>query len=86
MFITKRLKLFLKQILQCAIPSYSSFLTSHFDICCVIFISKSKNWAANELVKQKIIDYHIKDALSDLRQFVAIESPLKMMKNAFYFP
>ena len=24
-------------------------------------------------------------ALSDLRQFLAIESPLKMMKNAFYF-
>ena len=26
-----------------------------------------------------------KDALSDLRQFLATESPLKMMKNAFYF-
>ena len=26
-----------------------------------------------------------KGALSDLRQFLATESPLKMMKNAFYF-
>ena len=36
-------------------------------------------------MKQKIIDYHIKGALSDLRQFLAIENPLKMMKNAIYF-
>ena len=28
---------------------------------------------------------HSQDALSNLRQFLAIESPLKMMKNAFYF-
>ena len=27
----------------------------------------------------------IKGALSDLRQFLATESPLKMMNNAFYF-
>ena len=27
----------------------------------------------------------IKGALSGLRQFLAAESPLKMMKNAFYF-
>ena len=27
----------------------------------------------------------IKGALSGLRQFLATESPLKMMKNAFYF-
>ena len=27
----------------------------------------------------------IKGALSGLKQFLAIESPLKMMKNAFYF-
>ena len=27
----------------------------------------------------------VKGALSGLRQFLAIESPLKMMKNAFYF-
>ena len=30
-------------------------------------------------------NYHLKDALSDLGQFLANESPLKMMKNAFYF-
>ena len=28
---------------------------------------------------------HIKGALSGLRQFLAAESPLKMMTNAFYF-
>ena len=27
----------------------------------------------------------IKGGLSDLRQFLATESPLKMMNNAFYF-
>ena len=27
----------------------------------------------------------IKGALSGLRQFLAVESPLKMMKNALYF-
>ena len=27
----------------------------------------------------------LKDALAGLRFFLAIESPLKMMKNAFYF-
>ena len=29
--------------------------------------------------------YMLKGALSGLRQFLAIENPLKMMKNAFYF-
>ena len=33
--------------------------------------------------KQKIKE--LKGALSGLRQFLATESPLKMMKNAFYF-
>ena len=27
----------------------------------------------------------VKGALSGLRKFLAIESPLKMMKNAYYF-
>ena len=29
--------------------------------------------------------FQLKGALSDLKQFLLIESPLKMMKNAFYF-
>ena len=29
---------------------------------------------------------YVKDALSGLRQFLAAETPLKVMKNAFYFP
>ena len=53
MFITKRLKLFLKEILQFAIPSYLPSPTSPFDISYAILISKSINWAANELPKQK---------------------------------
>ena len=36
------------------------FPSSPFDISCVILISKSKNWAANDLVKQKN-GYHIKE-------------------------
>ena len=31
-----------------------------------------------------MLKYLFKDALSSLRQFLATESPLKMMKNAFY--
>ena len=30
-------------------------------------------------------DHSFKGALSGLRQFLASESPLKMMRNAFYF-
>ena len=42
-------------------PSYLLFLLSPFDISCIILISKSKSWAANELAKQKkVINYHIK--------------------------
>ena len=32
-----------------------------------------------------IVIFSVKDALSGLRQFLPNESPLKMMKNAFYF-
>ena len=35
------------------------------------------------LIKQ--ISCSFKGALSDMRQFLATESPLKMMKNVFYF-
>ena len=31
------------------------------------------------------LDLFFKDALSSLRQFLAIDDPLKMMKNPFYF-
>ena len=46
--------------MQFPIPSYLPFPTSPFDISCVILISKSKNWAANELAKQKMNNYHVK--------------------------
>ena len=34
---------------------------------------------------KQIVGKTVQSALSDLKQFMAIESPLKMMKNAFYF-
>ena len=37
----------------------------------------------NELMS--LFWYYLKGTLSGLRKFLAIESPLKMMKNAFYF-
>ena len=33
-----------------------------------------------------LLDNDVKGALSGLRQFLANESPLKMIKNTFYFP
>ena len=43
---------------------------------CIAIVYKPANDAAN---------FEIKGALSGLRQSLATESPLKMMKNAFYF-
>ena len=37
------------------------------------------------LRKNKLYQMKIKGALSSLRKFLALENPLKMMKNAFYF-
>ena len=34
---------------------------------------------------RNIVEYIFKGTLSDLRQFLTNEIPLKMMKNAFYF-
>ena len=42
----------------------------------VITVTKTQNFRKNR---------NIKGALSGLRQFLATESPLKMMRNAFYF-
>ena len=33
----------------------------------------------------RFITFNFKDVLSGLKQFLATESPLKVMKNAFYF-
>ena len=43
-----------------------------------------KNYDENS-DKRYILEVDVKGALSGLRQFLAIESPLKMMKNAFCF-
>ena len=38
-----------------------------------------------EVIAQLLNDLYFKGALSGLRQFLATESPLKLMKNTFYF-
>ena len=46
----------------------------------------SADWTSREFQNQSIVfSRKIKATLSDLRQFLATESPLIMMKNAFYF-
>ena len=48
-------------------------------------------WNCDYSLKQKVVcicaekNFTLKGALSGLRQFLATDSPLKMMKNAFYF-
>ena len=46
----------------------------------LIDLQKALDTVDNEILLQKL-----KDTLSGLRQFLAIESILNMMKNAFYF-
>ena len=60
------------------------------EICLNSFKPKIKSWVTNKCARQLRKKYLgnvdlIKGALSDLRQFLAIENPLKMIKNAFYF-
>ena len=46
---------------------------------------KSQEWFDSEILEKIITrDELFKGTLSGLRQFLATESPLKMMKNAFY--
>ena len=44
-----------------------------------------KSVIMNLTVTKTLSDFFIKGTLSSLRPFLAIKSPLKMMKNAFYF-
>ena len=56
-------------------PDRSYKLSANFIVCFgVLLLTGSVHFASN-----------IKGALSGLRQFLAIESLLKMIKNAFYF-
>ena len=48
-------------------------------------VSNTFNFASDFRSKGSILLISSKSTLSGLRQFLAIESPLKMMKNAFYF-
>ena len=51
-----------------------------FSVLNKMYISISRVFQSSWLEEEKF-----KGALSDLRQFLTAESPLKMMKNAFYF-
>ena len=64
--------------------------------CFLVNQKKKKNYSLyklepflsiNEVWKLILIDRHFlfKGTLSGLKQFLAVESPLKMMKNTFYF-
>ena len=48
-------------------------------------ISDPNEFQKLSVPENKEYKFDFKGALSGLRQFLATESPLKMMKNAFYF-
>ena len=52
-------------------------------VCFWVNIKIDKNWIRT-VISPKIKE-NLKGALSGLRQLLAAESPLKLMKNAFYF-
>ena len=56
----------------------------HSDICFHQFLWLKLWWNLRFDVYDLSLNRMIKGALSDLRHFLATESPLKMMKNAFY--
>ena len=45
----------------------------------------ARKWLLSKAKKKKAFLCNIKGAFSGLRPFLATGSPLKMMKNAFYF-
>ena len=47
--------------------------------------AQRKSWMTAELFEEWVRELDLKGALSGLRKFLATESPLKMMKNVFYF-
>ena len=49
----------------------------------MVVVGLQNHLRENELMS--LVWYYLKSTLSGLRKFLAIESPLKMMKNAFYF-
>ena len=69
----------------------SLFLTSGWLHFFTRILKSSKLWPFKHnsnkfsLVFCKLLDSYFKGALSGLRQFLAIERTLKMIKNAFYF-
>ena len=73
----------------------SAFLTCYFPVPQLTFglLLKGQERSSNVdvlllrflLEGQKELHEEVKDAVSGLRKFLATESPLKMMRNAFYF-
>ena len=53
--------------------------------CCLVKVSLCSKLKMNTYSTSLASNFSIKDALSGLRQLLAIESPLKVVKNTFYF-
>ena len=73
-------------------PTLLSFLTDYFVIfiwlALVIFLARTMitpHGCPTTFTTQKKMKISLKVALSGLRQFLATKSPLKIMKNSFYF-
>ena len=64
--------------------SHEGGASYHSDICFHQFWWLKLWWNLRFDVYNLSLNRMIKGALSDLRHFLATESPLKMMKNAFY--
>ena len=84
------LNAFSKTYERCIHNSITSFVNNFLSIFILannsnhVLIRLIKNWKQS-LDNQKLVGAVLIDALSCLRQFLATESPLKIMKNAFYF-
>ena len=73
------------------IKAPACFQSTHLT-CIDLLLANKKNFFKNSnVLEAKIFDHHnlaltaLKGALSGLRQFLATESPLKMIKNDFHF-
>ena len=68
-----------------------SFISDHItidnDLLWKMQVKTKRHWCTNNMKMEnnEFRKVRIKDSLSGLIQFWATESPLKMMKNAFYF-
>ena len=66
------------------IKLYISLLSQRLWILCIIYCHE-KSFINSKSYFAEVVKKNLKGALSGLRQFVAAESHLKIMENAFYF-